>query len=235
MKKSKWLRILAACVLAVCMLAAALPGYAAEWIDLDAKGSISVTLRDTDGKAVSGGELTLYRVAEVKHEDGDLSFAYTNGFAGCGVPLGDLTAAGLAGELREKIADSAVYTTKTVGQDGKVKFSDLELGLYLVVQSKAADGYYAVSPFLVTVPMTEDGGYLYNVDASPKVESARDKPGDGGGSSPTPTPVPPVPTPQPGGSLPQTGQLNWPVPVLAALGLGVFALGWWLREKNSEQ
>ena len=38
----------------------------------------------------------------------------------------------------------------------------------------------------------------------------------------------PVPTTPPT-KLPQTGQLNWPVPVLVVLGLALFSLGWGLR------
>lgn len=34
-------------------------------------------------------------------------------------------------------------TTKTVDADGNAAFEDLELGLYLIVQSKASNGYGA--------------------------------------------------------------------------------------------
>lgn len=55
---------------------------------------------------------------------------------------------------------------------------------------------------------------------------------------PTPTPIPdPTPTPTPTPTpevpkLPQTGQMNWPIPVLAVLGLALVALGWILRRKE---
>jgi hypothetical protein len=35
--------------------------------------------------------------------------------------------------------------------------------------------------------------------------------------------------------LPQTGQLNWPIPVLVVLGLGVFTAGWIVRFDEKEQ
>ena len=92
----------------------------------------------------------------------------------------------------------------------------MEPGLYLLVQYKAAEGYEAAAPFLVSVPMNEDGTYIYDVDASPKVELTK-------APQPTPTPTPKPPT------LAQTGQLNWPVPVLAIIGLCLFSLGWLLR------
>ena len=64
--------------------------------------------------------------------------------------------------------------------------------------------------------MNEDGTYIYDVDADPKVELTK-------APQPTPTPTPKPPT------LAQTGQLNWPVPVLAIIGLCLFSLGWLLR------
>ena len=84
---------LAACIAALTLLVCcAVPAFAAEWIDLKRTGSIKVSLYDTEtSELVSGGELTLYRVAEVHESNGDLSFSYTNGFENCGVELGDLS------------------------------------------------------------------------------------------------------------------------------------------------
>lgn len=220
---------LAALLLLVLLLALeTLPAYAAdEWIDLDAKGSITLTLRDEKKQAVGGGEVAIYQVATVAVDDGNLSFQYTNGFENCGIKLGDLNDSSLAGKLQAKLSKTASYVAKTVGKDGKVTFSDLHLGLYLVVQTKPATGYNAVSSFLVSVPMQENGTYIYSVDASPKMELAKkvntpDKPK-------AETPKPPKT-----GTLPQTGQLDWPIPILAVAGLLLFALGWQLRKNFND-
>lgn len=46
-----------------------------------ATGTIRVALYDSaKDKALSGGQLTLYRVAEVKRKNGDLSFEYCGDF-----------------------------------------------------------------------------------------------------------------------------------------------------------
>lgn len=74
-------------------------------------------------------------------------------------------------------------TTKTVDADGNAAFEDLELGLYLIVQSKASNGYAPIKPFLVSLPMAENGKWNYEVDASPKV----------GGYTPVNPDTPPVP------------------------------------------
>lgn len=54
--------------------------------DLSWKGSITVTMRQGE-TAVSGGSLTLYRVGEVREEDGNYSFVLTGDFTGCGQSL----------------------------------------------------------------------------------------------------------------------------------------------------
>ena len=41
---------------------------------------------------------------------------------------------------------------------------------YLLVQQQAANGFEKMDPFLVSLPMVEDGTYIYQVDASPKLE-----------------------------------------------------------------
>ena len=73
---------LAALLLAVALAAAcAAPAFAAATaasIELTRKGSITVTLRDSEsGSAVSGGKLTLYQVASISRQNGNLSYDYT--------------------------------------------------------------------------------------------------------------------------------------------------------------
>lgn len=226
--------------------------------DLEKKGSITVTMRQGE-KTVPGGTLTLYRVGVVSENDGNYDFVLTDEFAGSGLTLEDIHSAQLAGELADYAkAHGMSGTTQNIGTDGTVTFRDLEPGLYLLVQNKAAAGYYAATPFLVSVPMLEGGLYVYEVDASPKVEIKKmpetpetpeepetpdepetpeepetsDEP-----ETPTESEAPEIPdasitpgTPEAAAmTLPQTGQMNWPVPVLAAAGLGLFLAGWIMR------
>lgn len=213
------------CVLLLLILTA-LPVYAAkgDWIDLDAKGTIRVTMQTKDKtKIIPGGQLTIYQVASVAVDDGNLGYAFTNGFENCGVDISNLEDSTLASKLEEKLPASAAGRTVTVGTDGAASFTNLNLGLYLIVQTQAASGYSKVSSFVVSVPMYEDETYIYEVDATPKVTGADVVP-------PTPTPV----TPKPDKNLPYTGQLTWPIPVLAATGVLFFAVGWSLRRGKQQ-
>ena len=197
MEQKSLRRRLAALLLMLCLLAAgALPALATSvnirLVDASgnpATGTIRVALYDSaKDKALSGGQLTLYRVAEVKRKNGDLSFEYCGDFYGCGIALGDLTDSTLADQLLEYMPQGARGTTKTVDADGNAAFENLELGLYLIVQSKASNGYAPIKPFLVSLPMAENGKWNYEVDASPKV----------GGYTPVNPDTPPVPpTPVP--------------------------------------
>lgn len=245
----------------------AAPAFALEVVDLSRTGSIKVSLYDSEtSEAVGGGTLTLYRVAKVQKDNANLSFVYTNGFEDCGVELGDLSEGELAGRLAEKIAATAESTTVEISDLGVAEFGDLEVGLYLVVQTTAAENYNVINPFLVSVPIQENGSYVYDVDALPKVGTAAKKtpePPDKPDTPDTPdkpdeenpnTPAAPgpdnpdgwvlgahgekiylnpeAPSPDnPNGyvmgahGLPQTGQLNWPIPVLAVTGVVLVAAG----------
>lgn len=269
MKRTEFKKHAAALLLMLCLLAvSALPAFATSAnIKLTDRngdpmtGTIRVRLYDeASQKALRGGELTIYRVAEVQRKNGDLSFEYCGDFYGCGIELGDLNDLGdssLAGRLLDYLAPGSEGTVQAVDNDGNAVFEDLELGLYLVAQTKASAGYKAVNPFLVSLPLAEDGQWLYDVDASPKVGAytpetpetpdtpstpvspdspstpatpdSPDAPNEPSTPADTDTPAQPGRPANP--DLPKTGQLNWPVPVMAVSGLLLFAFGWTLDRR----
>lgn len=207
-------------VLLVCSLAVQI--CAAEPVDMDRKGSISITMR-SQGEPVPGGTLTLIRVAVVTEDDGNYGFALTGEFAGSGLSLENLSSQVLADSLADYASDNGIQgITGEISETGEISFADLELGLYLLVQETPAEGYCVVSPFLVSVPVSRDGVYVYDVDASPKT-SVEPEPTE---STEPPTTTEPKPTDP---KLPQTGQTNWPVPVLAVSGILIFMLGWYMN------
>ena len=187
------------------------------------KGSITVTMR-SGSKVVSGGTLTLYRVGAVLEDDGNYSFVPTGDFTNCGESF----TGGLSAELAKKLEAYAnkqklTGTTKTIGSNGSVTFSNLEQGLYLLVQKKAASGYNKINAFLVTVPYLDEDTYVYDVKADAKMELKKE-----------PKPTPKTPDKPKGKKLAQTGQLNWPVPVLTILGMALFTTGWVLRFRKKD-
>ena len=176
--------------------------------------SIEVIVR-YDGENVDGGTLTAIRVGYVDEEDGNYFFSqeFTN------IKIEDIASPNAPKTQQEfynnNKSNYGFYTQTQTVEKGKATFSGLPTGLYLIIQKKAAKGFNKMSSFLVTVPYMEDGTYQYHVTAAIKSEIERE---------PEPTkPKPPKPS---NPSLPQTGQLNWPIPLMVVAGLGFFAVGW---------
>lgn len=190
--------------------------------DMTRKGSITVTMR-YKGKPVPGGSLTLYRVGKLHEDDGNYSFVPVTAFQGCVTSFDDIQSPELAAALAEYAKKQGLVsvTTKTIGNDGTVTFSGLELGLYLLVQDTAAQGYGKVSPFLVSVPYLKDDRYIYDVASTPKTGLDRE--------------VTPTKAPSYDRNLPQTGQLWWPVPVLICAGLACIAVGLFRRRRSGHE
>ncbi len=199
--------VLLLCAALCCSLTAA--ALAHDVPDMSRLCSVTVTMRLL-GAPVPGGTLSIYRVGEVAEDNGDYSFRPTGDFAACGESFADLTDSDLlALRLMNYGSILTPLATQTIDANGQVRFTDLPVGLYLMVQKTPAPGYAKMSPFLVSLPYLENGSYCYDLTATPKTDLDRTPP-------PTPTPPP---------SLPPTGQLWWPVPLLLCGGLLLCAVG----------
>lgn len=224
--KRKLFAFLAVIALLGCMT---LSAFAAE-PDLDKKGSVTIKLYGN--KKVSGGNFVLYKVARLVEEDGEYQFDALDAYES-EVKIFEqkhLNDPDLPEKLHKiiKKKNSGImpnYNGK-FEKSSSATVKDVELGVYLVVQNKAISGYAKFSPFLITVPQNEDGVYEYDVESNSKV------------ATPPTTKPPKDDTPEttkPSGKLPQTGQLNWPVPVLAAAGLALFTIGALLRRGGKKE
>ena len=230
MKKEKFIVCLSAVFL---FFFTAMPTFAAdEMPDLSRMGSIRLTIQDTVSKEpASGGSLELIQVASVVAEDGYV-FEYVEIFSGCGLPLDALESETLANELVDYAESRNIEGTHAeISPEGKAAFLNLELGLYLIIQDVESEHGLQVNPFLVTIPMNEGEYLIYDVDASPKAGFTGDteQPDDEKPEDEQPDQE------QPELSLPQTGQLWWPVPLLAAAGMLVFALGWMIWQNTDKK
>ena len=201
------------CLLALLVLLGGLsvPACAAG-LDPEREGSLCLSLF-YEGRPVSGGDLRLYRVGEIELDGADWSFRLLDGLGGGRLDQKALDSPGLAERLAAEDALEGLSFRGTVfGADGTARFDAVKPGLYLLTQSSSAEGFALIAPILVSLPYYMEGeGYVYDVDASVKPAVARE--------------ATPSPTPGPDGPLPETGQLNWPVPVLAGLGLCFLLLG----------
>ena len=233
----KFVKRLSTLLLALSLGAAvALPAYAHEVPDPSRTGSIRFSML-YDGSTVGGGSLTLHRVGDVAEEDGNYTFTLTEAYAASGADLTDLTDTALAAGLADYTTANGIAGEEvTIGSDGTAA-DGLALGLYLVMQDQPAEGYEPIAPFLVSVPMWDEtaGAYLYTVDAAPKLGGLTKTPPAATAAPAKPDAGDPdtVTTPA-AATLPQTGQLNWPVPVLTLAGLLLMLAVWYLRARTKE-
>lgn len=226
MTAGKWFRVAAAAAVSAMVMVCGIftADASASSVDLDQKGSISVSMK-------AGGDLNIFKVADVVSDNG-YSYELTEEFSGIENASTvtetidkklDASNAELAKNLAKFASDKSVKakTTLKATEDSVLKFSDLEVGLYLITQSTASTGYSIMDPFLISIPGKETEKDRYNVNASPKMGKIQKET----------TPPPKDNTPPSGGKLPQTGQLWWPVPVLAIAG-AAFVLFGWLRRRS---
>lgn len=218
-------KMIAVIAAAICFYSMSVSVCAHDVPDMTRKGTITVTMRQED-TVVAGGILSLYQVGIVREDDGNYDFALNDTFAGSGESLDEIQSEELAKNLAQYVQEQKISgVSKEIDANGTVTFEQLNVGLYLVVQDKAGSGYFKTKPFLVSIPYMKDGVYQYEIDASPKVELFKDDIPVNSGKTPS------KPSPS---SLPQTGQLNWPIPILVITGLLLFSMGWMLRNQGKK-
>ena len=219
-------------------------------IDLTQTGSITIKLV-YNGNAVTGGVLTVYKVADLSADGG---YTYTSDFAGYGGSLDDLEDSTLPWLLWSWAKQTgAAGTSCTIGSDGIVTFSGLEAGVYLVVPSTNPTNF-DVEPSIVPIPYYDtDSSWVYDVEIEAKLEPVttpttppdtpvttttpsvpeeeittdgeNEEPGDVDVELDETEPENNEPEEQEEEKLPQTGQLNYPIPIMAGAGAICVAAG----------
>ena len=209
------MRKLLALLFALTILASLAPSaFAQDYVRMDQEGSITLELQ-FDGEPLIGGSFSCTKVAEVMDEDGNLYFQtlLDEKIYREGIPA--------VADMERQVKDHGDFfqtQKQTVTNDtGTVVFANCLPGLYLITQDTDVRGYSRINTFLVSVPYLEEGTYVYDVTARTKTALEQEV---------TETTEPEEDKDD---KLPQTGQLNWPVPVLAVGGLALFVLGWYLR------
>lgn len=197
----------------------ALHVHAVEIPNANRTGSLTLAMYG-EGKPLNSGRLTIYRVGDIVQSNGDFSFALIPELQDSGIVLDDLDDTVLPRILADQAQRRGLRPITVSIQNGLAIFSQLKPGLFVVMQEEAdaSDGFAPIRPFLVSLPVWNGTTYVYEVTAKPKVsiESIPTEP---------PETEPPKPT-EP--NLPQTGQLKWPIPVMAVSGLAFLTAGVYL-------
>lgn len=170
-------------------------------------------------------QVKIYKIG-IKNEVGD--FEYSQGFEASNAVVDDFTESNINNikTYAEKNATPAYI--KTTDSNGKFVIENLPIGAYLFVQDSMQDKY-TMQTMLVAVPEVNQNREInYEFIAKPKVIVVSEKITEQPVVQSTSTAVV-------ASSLPYTGALNWPIPVLAITGIIIFSIGWLKFYTNSKK
>ena len=145
----------------------------AEEFDYGKTGSITVTLTEqTEKTPIAGARLSVYYIASVGiNTAGNLNYILTEEFSGLGIALEDPE---ITDKLDAYLCENAVPAIQLcTDENGIAVCENQPLGLYFIRQTNTVEGFAPCTPFLVTVPMKNEDGYVYAVNAAPKTEVAK--------------------------------------------------------------
>lgn len=185
MKRMKKMNKMAAFLAAVILMTISLcqAAFAGETAGIDTARPVSLTI-DLEAQN-KNATISIYKVGQWDGTAG--AYALSQAFAGSGANIDDHTATGVlsaAQTLEQFIKDNQIGTLGTqTTETGKLQFSGLSTGLYLVCQSRTSADNVTVSPYLTTLPVLneETNTWVYDVRSLPKYEA--DSAGGGGSSS----------------------------------------------------
>lgn len=204
-------------LLLILMQGFAIAAAATSLPDLTRKGSLTIEMR-WNGEKLRDGQLRICKIADI-HAD-TARFELIEPLQGEDLSLENPADSAVAEKALALVSEKQLPMLSAPITEGVARFENLETGLYLVYQTQqdASDGFAPIKPYLISVPYLSGGKYVMDVTAKPKVPLEE-----------VPTvPTEPEPTKPTDSQLPQTGQLNWPVPILVVGGLVLFLLGWFL-------
>lgn len=147
----------------------------------DKNGSITLNIKDTQtGTPIADMKFRLYFFAKAYEKADGIDFGFVPPYGEANVDLKDLQDSYLPIHLTYfATSHSLEYIEKSTDKKGVVVFENLTPGLYLIVPSQDSEGRCDVSPFVISVPEYdhENKQWIYEVDASPKINGDTDEDG----------------------------------------------------------
>lgn len=166
----------ACCAAVLSVLSLSAVTASAEELNLKQSCSLSITLTQPDdsGAPIADSEVVLYDVASLSVNGAEVSYSYTEDFADYGDVSSLLTDKSLPQKLFDYAAEQKLepMTAKTNAK-GIALFEQLDAGVYLGGQRTDASADTLLMPFLVSLPTSEKNDWVYDIDATPKIEIIR--------------------------------------------------------------
>lgn len=151
-------------------------------IDTDTTKKGSITINKYEGndtnKPLAGVEFTIYKIADLEQGSNPVALKYKS-LIGEGVTItSDTKYDDIKLVVDEKVKSGKLKgiskTTEIESDKATAKFTNLDLGVYLVEETKAPSQVVnKTANFLVSVPMTNEAGddWVYDITANPKNET----------------------------------------------------------------
>ena len=129
---------------------------------------------------ISGMEITIYKVANLRVENGKAEYTLTDNFKDADVDFRNMTVSEsitAAKRLHSIVQEKGLGGTSAVSENGYARFGKVTHGMYLAVQTDARDDaieYTRLDPYLIMAPqsLTDIGKneWNYEVMSIPKME-----------------------------------------------------------------
>lgn len=157
---------------AICMLllsvlliiGTVIPCYAAT-----ESGKISVMLEDKDNNKIDGITVHICKIADMN----STGYYPSKNFENSGISISGIINApteSTAKDITDYIRDNNIESASAITENGKVSFSDLDLGIWLVFCEE--EGKYTFNPYFVFLPYESQGKLYYEITSSPKAEDS---------------------------------------------------------------
>lgn len=135
---------------------------------------VTLALPESNAAVVTGAEITLYRVADLNVSNERITYTYSGDFASYGTYLLNPSDKSLPDQLfAYALEHQAEGTALMTNRKGQVLFENLEAGVYLGAETESSDLEALFTPFLICLPSGYDEQWIYDIDASPKVDVLR--------------------------------------------------------------
>lgn len=145
---------------------------ASSTVNLNKKGSIYISANDPFfNRPLDGGSFAIYKVATLIKDADGYDFVLTNDFAPGDFNLYNFSSPSLVFDVSDYIFNEGIAPLDIVTlKRGVAKFPNLPCGLYIIEQYEPIPGYFPINSFLVSIPMLIGDGYVYDINATPKIE-----------------------------------------------------------------
>lgn len=143
----------------------------ANTVDFNRKGSITFELIDQEhNEKIADANIEIVKIADARVDlNSNLYYEYVSSLTECNVDIKDVTKIDV-NELASCINDNTQRLSSISDNNGKVSFSNLDLGLYLIRQTNKLNKYTSIDSYLVTLPTIENNDWIYDIYSIPKTE-----------------------------------------------------------------